>query len=298
MLRFLAYRYFLVPFEDQLTIHHLIFDKKELVFNIFKTLQNDKKISTVYWNKRYVLYKTETLVDGLYVCKFAREKNITIDKEGFTDIESMAESSFPYIYVIIDLHRQIILIQDKPSVFSRINPPKNAFASMFNSLIEKFDYEFTLDEITSQKQFWQFYKENEGIFEFQLRMKSPNLFGGIFDAENLLKQINEDFNNTETTLKVKNDKGKLKLSREKIESFIKYVSGGGGEWVLKILTPKRVVRRISSKHLTRTVEFTSTDYINNRELVIRELTRVDEVITEITYPTEKNKDTNNHENEN
>jgi hypothetical protein len=286
MIKFHAFRYFLVPFGDQLSLNHVLYEKNQLIYNIFKSLQNDKKIDTIYWNKRYVLYITETLAEGLYVCKFAREINITIDKEGSTDIESIPESSFPYIYIIVDLHRQIILIQNKHSVFNRIETPKNAFASMFNTLIEQFDYEFSLDTITSQNEFWQYYKNNEGIFEFELRMKSPNLFGGIVDAESLLKQINEDYNNTETTLKVKNSQGKLKIARVKIQSFIKYVSGGGGEWVLKILTPRRVVRRISSRQLTRTVEFKSSDQITNREIVIREITNIDEVIQDISYPTD------------
>ncbi|WP_374720773.1 hypothetical protein [Peribacillus tepidiphilus] len=286
MIKFHAFRYFLVPFGDQLSLNHVLYEKNQLIYNIFKSLQNDKKIDTIYWNKRYVLYITETLAEGLYVCKFAREINITIDKEGSTDIESIPESSFPYIYIIVDLHRQIILIQNKHSVFNRIETPKNAFASMFNTLIEQFDYEFSLDTITSQNEFWQYYKNNEGIFEFELRMKSPNLFGGIVDAESLLKQINEDYNNTETTLKVKNSQGKLKIARDKIQSFIKYVSGGGGEWVLKILTPRRVVRRISSRQLTRTVEFKSSDQITNREIVIREITNIDEVIQDISYPTD------------
>jgi hypothetical protein len=285
LMKFNSYRYFIVPFEEQVSLEQmLINDKREILINLMNILEGTKKIDRLYRNKRYILYLTNKLSDGLYVCKFAKEKNITIYEEGNHDIEDQPESSFPYIFLIVDLHRQIILIQEKSSVFPRISTSKNAVEGWFSSFTEDFDYVLSLDEISYEQDFWNYVQQNEGIYELELTMKSPNLFGGLYEAEELLKQINNEYNNTETTIKVKNDKGKLRIIRDRIQSFIKYISGGGGKWSLEFSRPNHISKttRVKSTESIRTVMLES-DSLSNKKVIIQEINKIDEIITEVKY---------------
>lgn len=290
--KFYAYRYFIVPTDQQMTMDQLIIsDKEELLVRFFEVLKEKNKIEGSYWNKNYILYLTKELASGLFLCKFAKQKNITIYEPGNVDIEDSDEKSYPYIYIIIDLNRQIFLIQEKQSIFPSRATSRNSFQEIINNFIENYDYIIAVDEITYEQDFWKQLQMHDSIYELELTMKSPNLFGSLVEAEELLKEINNTYNNTETTIKVKNDKGKLRLVRDKIQSFIKYISSGGGKWSLGVSSDhSSKIVRIKSTHSVRTIEFESIDDTFKLEIVINEITKIDEIITNISYEAPKDKE--------
>ncbi|WP_185143737.1 hypothetical protein [Cohnella nanjingensis] len=295
---FYAYRYFIVPTEQQMTMNQLfISDKRELLVNFFELLKTQKKAEGSYWSKNYILYLTKELANGLFLCKFAKQKNITIYEPGSSDIEDTPENTYPFIYIVVDLNSQILFFQEKQSIFPNRATSKNSFCQLINSFIEDYDYLVTIDEITYEQNFWKELDSHESIYELELTMKSPNLFGSLVEAEELLKEINKTYNNTETTLKVKNDKGKLRVVRDKIQSFIKYISAGGGKWVLGVTGKgsKRVVK-IKSTHSVRTVQLHVIDDNLDLQLVINEITVIDEIIKNVNDGTTRGK--NHDENQN
>lgn len=97
------------------------------------------------------------------------------------------------------------------------------------------------------------------------------------------KEINKTYNNTETTMKVKNDKGKLKIASEKIQSFIKYIAAGGGKWVLGVAGKgSRKVDRIKSTQSTRTVHLKITDDRVDLQIILNEIRVINEVLNGTT----------------
>ncbi len=225
---FLAFRYFLVPVSEQMTINQLTVEEKGLMMKqIFTILEQSNKLSHKIRERKYILYLKEKITEEIYLCKFAKEIFRTKYNEGEHDIESTQEQEFPYVYAIINLRRQIILIQSKSAVFRELSTVKNIVEDWFyNEIGWRFDYIFKLDEITNEHIFWDYIQESESIFEVDLRMKSPNLFGGRLEVSSLLKQINFTFNNTESTLKLKNEQGKLKIDKENLDDAVKYITGG------------------------------------------------------------------------
>ena len=56
---------------------------------------------------------------NVYALELAREETFKIPVEGETKIEEVPVVNTPFVYVIVDTKRQIILIQEKNKLFPR-----------------------------------------------------------------------------------------------------------------------------------------------------------------------------------
>jgi hypothetical protein len=278
--KFFAYRFFVLPIEQQITLQQLsISSKEELIVRFFNLLRVEKKIAYTYKNKHHILYLTKELADGIFLCKLAKQKKITLYEPGSFDIEDSPENTYPYIYIVADIHSQILFIQSNKSVFSNRETAINSFCRLINEHIEEYDYIVTADEITYEQNFWEELDKHNAIYELELTMKSPNLFGGLVEAEALLKEVNKIYNNTETTIKVKNDKGKLKIIKDKINSFIKYIAAGGGKWVLGVPGKgRKKIEKIESTQSIRTIQLNVIEDNVELEVILNEIKTINEII--------------------
>lgn len=251
---FSCYRYFIIPFE-QISFKQLeTSNKNQLVKNIFLTLEEEHKIEKTISKSPYILYFTHKYSDNLYLCKFARQSYRTAYHDIGTDIELSKEENFPFIYLIVDTYRQIILIQNKSDASIKFTTFRNSLEKWFQSNIYDLGFEFKLDEMSDEYAFWDYVKSAEKIYELSLNLKSPNLFGGKTDAEEFLREVKSDFNTNETNLAFKNTKGALTIT-DVIKNFIKYITSGGGKWRLKADIPgkKRKSNYYSAKSIRKAV---------------------------------------------
>jgi hypothetical protein len=249
---FFAYRYFVVPLEDQITMRQLIIENKnQLVIDFFNRTQSQKATFTVN-NRKNIIYFSSKIGDNIYLFKLAKETHRTLYQEGETDITNSEELDYPFVYFIVDYHKQIVLIQKNTSVFKKVDTIKTRIENLLNEQVFEFDYGVFFEEITDENAFWEYINESSSIYELKLKLNSPNLFGGLIESEEFLKKLNVLFNNTSTDIKFKNEKGKLKIFKENIEGFIKYITGGGGEWELNSVF-KGKLQRIKSKKNVKTI---------------------------------------------
>lgn len=290
-LKFYAFRYFLIA-NDQISIYHnMIKDKRSIIKDIFIGLEKNNKIIKILEDRKYILCLTDKVSENIYLCKFAKENHFTKFEEKENDIEDIPDYDYPFVYLIIDLYHQIILMQEKSSVFRHIATAKNKLIEWVTQGTEMFDYNFKIDEITHEHLFWNYVDNSEGIFEVNLKMKSPNLFEGWLDSNKLLKKLREIFNNTETNLKLNNENGKLKIDREVLESFIKYITGGGGEWKLKAKF-NGIIQTLKSKDCIKIVNMpkeSENNVIEFRNLIVHKLTDVEDILGVSVNEDNKNK---------
>ncbi|WP_047984585.1 hypothetical protein [Ornithinibacillus californiensis] len=259
---FFAFRYFVVPHEDQITMQQLrIENKNKLVIDFFKKIKEQKYTFSAN-NRKYIIYYSRKINKNIHLYKLARETLRTLHQDGDTDVQTSEELDYPYIYFIVDYQKQIILFQKKTTVFKKVSTVKNRIEELINEKINSFDYGIFLEEITDENAFWKYINQSSEIYELKLKLNSPNLFGGYIDAEMLLKKLNALFNNTSTDIKFKNEKGRLKVVKNNIEGFIKYITGGGGEWELNSVY-KGKHQRISSKKNIKTIDL--PDDINEND---------------------------------
>ncbi|CEP83960.1 hypothetical protein [Paraclostridium sordellii] len=191
------------------------------------------------------LYKE--LNNNLFVCKLAKVQEIIKFEDNNNDFKKRIERSYPFVYIIIDLENQIILIQEDSSVFKQKEDSRKKLYGYLKNANDSM-YTLSIDEITTTSDFWEIV-ENEKVYKLNLNIKSPNFFGGNTEAEELAKDIHETTNATETNIQIINNDGDLKLEKKSLTSFIKYIASGGGRWTLhtkngRVKSGSKVVKNV------------------------------------------------------
>jgi hypothetical protein len=289
-----AYRYFIVP-SEQISFFDTIKEKRQhAVENFFSVLEKEKKRNWEIGGKKHLLVFNRKISEDILVCKFSMETKKTIFKEGKSDIEDITEINYPFIYVIIDIKRQIILIELKTSVFSSLNSAKEKLKECFEQGFELHGFEVLFDEITDSNTFWTFVNNSLGVFEVSLILNSPNLFGGFNNTNDLLKNISKTYNNSQTTIKISSKSAKLKNIKNDNKSLsdaIEYTSGGGGEWAVTVLSKEVTRKTYKSRHNIKKVSIRKLDVKENKKKsekdIIQALNSVENVLLEQNHHNEK-----------
>lgn len=229
MLRFYSFRI------NLLTQNNLFagIEPKEKTFQkVIDDLKEKNKDSFIVRNSKFILFFYKELMPNVYALELAREETFKIPIEGETKIEEVPVVNTPFVYVILDTKRQIILMQEKTTVFQDVDVSVSRLKSYFeNKLIPNFITP-AIQPITDNAQFWE---EIEGanITEFDITLEAPNLFKGRQKAEDLVEEIHEEFNITEVEIKLRNKLGQLKLLYENAKNFVSLAASGAGKYILK-----------------------------------------------------------------
>lgn len=259
---FAAFRFFIVP-SEQISFFDTIAEKRQVAVNdFFNNLEREKKISYEINGRKHIFVFNRKIGPNIYICKFSREISKTLYKEGESDIENIIEPDLPFIYLIIDIKRQILLIEIKTSVFQILGTAKKSIKKCFEKAFNIFGFEVLIEEITDEGTFWTFVDASLGVYEVTLKLNSPNLFGGHIDTNEILKEVNQQYNNTDATIKLANEKPKLKsINKENhlLANAIKYISGGAGEWGLTVHTKTSKKKTYRSRHNIKKVNIRAID---------------------------------------
>lgn len=250
-----AFRYFIVPCE-QMSLFDTVEEKRATAVNsFFSQLAEKKKRTWEIKGKKHLLVCNTKLSEDIFLCKFSKETTKTILKES-DDIENIDEPDYPFVYVIFDTARQIVLIELKPSVFSSLNQAKEKLKVCFQKTFTLFGFEVLFEEITDSSTFWNFVADSDGVYELTLTLNSPNLFGGFINTNEIRKEIKETYNNSQTTIKLSSKNPTItSLTQQNtlLNDAIDYASAGGGEWSLTVAAKDEKKRTIKSKHNVRKV---------------------------------------------
>jgi len=244
-------------------------------------LSNDIKIDKSYI--KIHLYKE--INEDLFICKLARIQDITKFQDENKDFKEVKEKSYPFVYIIIDLNCQIILIQEDSSVF-RTKEISSDKLYKYLQVVNDSSYILTIDEITSLSNFWDLV-ENEKVYKLNLNIKSPNLFGGDSGAEELAKDIHRTTNATETNIEIINHDGDLKLKKSFLNTFLEYIASGGGRWTLN--TKNGLIRsntKVGKKICIDNID--NSDDPNLQEYIEQAISKVDIRPGDDHYESERN----------
>ena len=229
MLRFYSYRINLLT---QNNLFEGIEPKEDIFQKVIDDLREKNKDTFIARQSRFILYFYKELMPNVYALELAREETFTIPVEGETKIEEVPALKTPYVYVIIDTKRQIILMQEKTTVFQDVEVSVSRLKLYFEIKLAPNLITPAIQPITDNAQFWD---EIEGadITEFDITLEAPNLFKGRQKAEDLVEEIHEEFNVTEFEIRLRNKLGKLKLLYENAKDFVSLAAAGAGKYVLK-----------------------------------------------------------------
>lgn len=264
---FAAYRYFLIQ-SDQISLYDTVKERRnEAVENFFRRVIEDKKISFDIDDRKQVLAFERKITDTVLLFVFGSEKHETKYRESDTGIESIIETNLPYVYMIFDIERQLLLLEMKTSVFRNLAQAQNKLQKWFGQAFFQYGFEIVFEEIIEENTFWQ-YVESEGfIYDVTITLNSPNLFAGFVEIDEALRNIREIYNNTQTTLNVSNRNAPLtgiQKENKELSAAVKYASAGGGEWVLRKRTRKGK-RTYRSRNSVKKVNIIPVSALPNKE---------------------------------
>ncbi len=254
---FYVYRYFIVH-SGQLSLFNQQKGsqqgKNKIQFLVSECIEKNKIICDIA-DRKHILLFVKNISEDIALFKFSKDAPVTRYQLDDSDIIESRESNFPYVFVIIDTKQQLICLEHKTNVFAKIEICKNSFSSFVDHFIHDLNYTFSMDEISDSGSFWDNVQNAERIYQLQLNLRSPNLFGGIYETNAFLKKIKELFNNDECAFNLKNSAGNLNITKEAMDDPLQYASSGGGSWKLTITKKGRKKKTtVSSKKSVKTLE--------------------------------------------
>lgn len=231
---FFAFRYLVTPINNQVSIFHEVNkSKEELMKDVITSLNNEKKTEWVKGNKRYLIYGFQKH-NSFFILKYARESNEKIYVEGESDIEIKGIKEAKYVYLIIDVKHQVILIERNTTVFNNVKSATNILADYFRSKMRDFDYVVNIYPLVSKQSFWNYVEEAEEIYELNLLLNAPNMpFLGDSDTRNVLQKIKDTTNNEEFEIGLRNKEGALQIIQNTLGTWINYIRAVGGKYIIR-----------------------------------------------------------------
>jgi hypothetical protein len=231
---FFAFRYLVTPVNNQVSVYHeLNKSKEELMKEIVYSLNVNSKTEWLKGNKRYLIYGFQKKND-FFILKYARESNEKIYVEGESDIEIQGIKETKYVYLIIDVKHQVILIERNTTVFSSVRSAINILSDYFREKMREYDYVVNIYPLVSKKSFWNYIEEAEEIYELNLLLNAPNMpFLGDSDTRSVLQKIKDTTNNEEFEIGLRNKEGNLQVIQETLGTWINYIREVGGKYIIK-----------------------------------------------------------------
>jgi hypothetical protein len=231
---FFAFRYMVTPINNQISVfHELGKSKEELMKEIVYSLNENTKTEWLKGSKRYLVYGFQKK-NNFFILKYARESIGKNYVEGESDIEIKKVIETKYVYLIIDVEHQVILIERNTSVFGSVRSAMNILSDYFREKMREHDYVVNIYPLVSKKSFWNYVEEADEIFELNLLLNAPNMpFLGDSDTRSVLQKIKDTTNNEEFEIGLRNKEGSLKVISDTLGTWINYIREVGGRYTIK-----------------------------------------------------------------
>jgi hypothetical protein len=273
-LRFNAYRITLLV---QNTLFGELQPKETSFRDVLNALIAAKKDTFMVRRSRFILYFIKDLLPEVYLLELAREERQNMPVEGDTKIEEVSVRRAPFVYVILDIKKQIILMQEKKTAFQDNEVSIERLRTYFESKLQQYFIVPSITPISNTATFWEEVKNADGIKEFDITLNAPNLFKGRQKAEELVEEVHEEFNVTEFEIKLKNKLGQLKLLYENAKDFVSLAASGGGKYVLKLIKDGKEVILKSYDFIKKATFEAETPEEISKEQLENELTDLDKL---------------------
>lgn len=220
--------------------------KNKIFRGFFNRLEIEKKMESQYQNRIYFLiFKNK--YNNIIHCQLARKKQFNKRELKDNDIIETEDNDYPYVNVFIELKSQKFLIESNTQVFENYNTCSNVIENILNKNLKDNDIGIELNPINEEQNFWMYINDEIKVFNIEFKLETPNMFDAEDDATNFLKAAEKNVGSNIVNLSFCNKEGNLKPNKNGINSFVKYVSAGGGTWKLRILRPNGKKEKITSK---------------------------------------------------
>lgn len=231
--------------------------KNKIFREYFIMIEEKKKLESQYQNRLYYLIFKNKYDDVLH-CQLARRKHFNKRELKDNNIIELEDSDYPYVNIFIELNSQKFLIESNTQVFENYNTCSKVIENIINNNLKEKDIRIELNPINEEPNFWNYFDDNSKVYNIEFKLASPNMFDAEDDATNFLKEAERNVGASKVILNFCNEEGNLKPNKNGIDSFIKYISAGGGTWKIRTENSNGERENVSSEQKSKKVNIPIT----------------------------------------
>lgn len=209
-----------------------------------KALDRAKERDDEYSIKVYI----NDHVNGYMAGVISKKSSVKLHDRNF---EIHNEEDFPPVIWLWDRSEQVILVENKTSVFSSANVAAKTFSNISNNIIlAEHGFRAHVHPKTVENAFWETFESFEYVSEVKFNLAAPNLFGSTKkEIGDFLHEVVDETNASEFSPVFKNPDGNLNLKPSSwLNAMVDWVKDGAGTWSIRgKRTHKDKYKNIGSK---------------------------------------------------
>jgi len=194
-----------------------------------KSLDRAKERDDEYSIKVYI----NDHVNGYMAGVISKKSSVKLYDRNF---EIHNEEDFPPVVWLWDRNEQVILVENKTSVFSSANVAAKAFSNISNSItLADRGVRAHVHPKTVDSAFWDVFESFEYVSEVKFNLAAPNLFGSTKkEIGEFLHEVVDETNASEFSPVFKNPDGNLNLKPSSwLNAMVDWVKDGAGTWNIR-----------------------------------------------------------------
>lgn len=222
-----SYRIFLTePLQGHL------FGPKEVSFR--KIFERMEKSSVVFLDySEHIIYHYKKIGDSFIIWQFSKRQDFEKPVAKENGIEVVFDFKHPFIYLVFDIKRQIVLIQYDSSVFQKLESSKSKLEKFLNDLLSPEKIAVTITEISDQREFWTKVEEMDVINDVTLEYNPPNFFHGENAVDELVDEVHKETNYQKFSIFLQNKLEGLTFKIDTFKNHISRLSSGAGQYIIR-----------------------------------------------------------------
>lgn len=183
-------------------------------------------------------------------------------------------STCPFVVMLWDNGNQVMLIQQKSTVFADTTIPIELIMLHLNSMLSAKGLIAKWELIKEKGTFWRAIETFENIYFLRIELIAPNFFGSTHNkAEEFIKLLRQETNGTEFSIGIANEEGNVKLSQKDklIISIASQIDEGGGNLrVTGVKKGEKLKKRLNLKkqfkYITVDEKFNDVKYLSSQNI--------------------------------
>lgn len=256
--KYICFRYFIVPMEEHLFLIKGNDKEKLAWFKEAFLLNHECKIRNQEYAIR-IIPPDEKQNRDLVFGKLSRKRIHAIHAKTVDDIKDVPTEDWPYLEFLCDcsVNKQLIVVEYNSAVIYTISSMKSILEELVSHALFQKGYSVRVEPIIEDTSFWNIIENAERVFSLSFILNSPNLFGAAMKANEALREVQGLYNNTCIKIGIENEKGLLKVPKDRIESYREYADQGGGEWTVITQSKERGKRKRKQSSAQRALKITT-----------------------------------------
>jgi hypothetical protein len=194
-----------------------------------KAIDKAKELEDDYSIKVYIYDEPLGYMAGV----LSKKSNVKLHNKDFV-IHN--EDDYPPVIWFWDREEQVILVENKPSVFSSASVIAKAFSHISNNIIlAEVGLRSHIHPKLLESAFWDTFSSFTYVNEVRFNLAAPNMFGNTKkEIGDFLHDVVDETNASEFSPVFKNQDGNLNLkSSSWLNAMIDWVKDGAGTWNIK-----------------------------------------------------------------